>query len=202
MDKDFYFRYMRSFLGDDGGRRFTETNLEMGLRAALQYLDSAAPARIEKRAVVKRVYNRAVLISLFIGTTGRIIEVWDQNKRLIPFVEADRSPNGIELIIEEYYSIKAGDLLTVKITCPHMIDGLNGDFTTVPDDLNLALSQGAAGHALEVRARSVTEVFGKRPEDTEKLLAQAAALKQAFKEFVAGIPKFENPLPAGNGFPI
>ena len=38
------------------------------------------------------------------------------------------------------------------------------------------VSSGAAGYAMRMRARSVTEVFGKRPEDREALSSQANRL--------------------------
>lgn len=62
----------------------------------------------------------------------------------------------------------------------------NAGDTTVDDEDSIMLSKGAAGFAMEIRARSVTEVFGKRPEDTERLIEQAGILKAQFEtEFAA-----------------
>ncbi len=59
--------------------------------------------------------------------------------------------------------------------------------TAVEDGDSMTLTKGAAAFAMEIRARSVTEVFGKRPEDTERLIEQADGLKKQFETELAGL---------------
>ena len=66
------------------------------------------------------------------------------------------------------------------------ISGLNSaTTTTIDDEDSMTLTKGAAAFAMEIRARSVTEVFGKRPEDTERLIEQADRLKAQFETELA-----------------
>ena len=99
-----------------------------------------------------------------------------------------------------------GDLLSLELGMPHRIKDLDGSTTTtVPEDLLLTVCTGAAGYALQIRARSVTEVFGKRPEDTDKLLREGRHLETQFiaaidfAAFAASLHR--DPWP-GPGFPI
>ena len=86
------------------------------------------------------------------------------------------------------------------------IKGLDGSqTTTVPEELFLTVCTGAAGYALQIRARSVTEVFGKRTEDTRRLMEQGSHLETQFlaaldfAAFEASLSR--DPWP-GPGFPI
>ena len=65
----------------------------------------------------------------------------------------------------------------------------------------LTVCGGAAGYAMQIRARSVTEVFGKRPEDTDHLISQGDELIDAFLLDLHGRQKVLDPLPRG-GFEI
>ena len=72
------------------------------------------------------------------------------------------------------------------------ISGLNrAATTTINDEDSMTLTKGAAAYAMEIRARSVTEVFGKRPEDTERLIEQADRLKAQFETELAGLSSRE-----------
>jgi len=86
------------------------------------------------------------------------------------------------------------------------IGGLDGAAqTTIPDSLMLTVCTGAAGYAMLIRARAVTEVFGKRPEDREALTAQGESLIRDFlSELLAAAREAylrSDPWP-GKGFPI
>ncbi len=66
------------------------------------------------------------------------------------------------------------------------IEDLDGaSETTVADEDAVILGKGAAGYSMGIRARSVTEVFGKRPEDTERLFDQADRLRADFESAAA-----------------
>ena len=64
---------------------------------------------------------------------------------------------------------------------PVWIKGLDdAQQTTAADAHALTIAAGASGYAMQIRARSVTEVFGKRPEDREALMQQADQMIAAF----------------------
>ena len=74
-----------------------------------------------------------------------------------------------------------GETLEITVRAPHTIKDLDDKTqTTVPDAHSMILCTGAAAHSMNIRARSVTEVFGKRPEDREALTTQAEALLTEF----------------------
>ena len=86
------------------------------------------------------------------------------------------------------------------------IQGLDGSQTTmVPEELFLTVCTGAAGYALQIRARSVTEVFGKRTEDTQHLTEQGRHLETQFLaalDFAAFEASLQHDPWPGPGFPI
>ncbi len=95
------------------------------------------------------------------------------------------------------------DVLVMDVPVPHTIKGLgDGKVTTVPDGHALTLCGGAAGYAMRIRARSVTEVFGKRPEDREALSSQANRLIGDFENDLKKISLTasfqQNPWPVSN----
>ena len=76
---------------------------------------------------------------------------------------------------------------------PHCIRGLDGKtITTVPDRHMRTVCKGAAAAAMKVRARSVTEVFGKRPEDRAALTEQAEALNAEFLKELALLARMKS----------
>ena len=76
---------------------------------------------------------------------------------------------------------EAGTKLQLTLGCPHTIKGLDdAQQTTAADAHALTIAAGASGYAMQIRARSVTEVFGKRPEDREALMQQADQMIAAF----------------------
>ena len=174
-DFDAYCGMMRVFLGDTGERRYTAAALELALSEALAQLDMYAP-RIE----TVKVEPDHGFVRPF-SSVGEVVCLRRENGVPVPF-----SDEGGFLRI--YPRLPAGTKLTAELRLPHTIRGMeNAAVTTVPDALTRTIVSGASAFAMRIRVRTVTEVFGKRPEDAENLLSQAEEL---LKEFVSEMDEF------------
>ena len=193
---------MLTILGDAGGRRYSPSMLDMGLREALRVYKSFCPRKETMTVTVKEVEGN----SLLIPALPPDVEV--QTARIAggEWLEFATYQTGQWLYINLYgYPVmpEAGTKLTLTLGCPHTIKGLDdAQQTSVPDAHAVTLAEGAAGYAMRIRARSVTEVFGKRPEDRAALMDQADQMVTGFFAGLATLqPAVHDPAPRGN-FPI
>ena len=132
-----------------------------------------------------------------------ILSIRDDSGQVYDFADY-RTDQKIFLTLYNCSRLPAVDTrLQLVLSVPHKIKDLDSATqTTVPDSHCLIVSSGAAGFAMRIRARSVTEVFGKRPEDREALANQAEVLLAEFERDLTGIQAaIADPLPRG-GFPI
>ena len=193
---------MLMILGDADGRRYSESMLDMGLSEALQSYQQYCPRRMTFKQRVTGIDGETVILQPLPDGCSVLTARTDAGYWLT-FAEY-RTDTGLELHCYGASSLPAvGDVLTMEVSCPHMIKGLSGAaMTTVPDAHALMVCNGAAGYAMRIRARSVTEVFGKRPEDREAISTQANELIADFnRNLYAAQPSSLDPLPRG-GFPI
>lgn len=174
-DLDAFRDAMRVFLGDTGERRYTAAALDLALREALAQLDIYAP-RVEKvRVTLEHGFVRPF------SAAGEVMCLRRENGVPVAFEDeggflrvCPRLPEGTKLLAE--------------LKLPHTIRGLDDEaVTTVPPALTGTVASGASAFAMRIRVRTVTEVFGKRPEDAQNLLAQADAL---LKEFITETDEF------------
>lgn len=192
-----------TILGDETGRRFSENILDMGLSQALETYRKYCP---KKETIIQRVAGidgNTVTINFPIDPAVYILAVRDESGQAYDFADY-RSDHKLLLTLYNSSRMPAVDTkLQLELSVPHKIKGLDSaSQTTVPDSHCLIVCSGAAGFAMRIRARSVTEVFGKRPEDREALAAQAEVLISDFERDLAGIQAaVADPLPRG-GFPI
>lgn len=199
---DNYRANMLTILGDAGGRRYSPSMLDMGLREALPVYRSFCPRKETIKQSVKAVDGSSVLLPPLPPDveiqTARI----DGGEWLeFATYQTDR---WLYMNLYGFPSMPAvGTQLQLTLSCPHTIKGLDdAQQTTVPDHHAGTLIRGAAGYAMRIRARSVTEVFGKRPEDREALMNEAEQLITGyFSELAALQPAGRDPLPRG-GFEI
>ncbi len=174
-DLDAFRDAMRVFLGDTGERRYTAAALDLALREALAQLDMYVP-RLEK--------VRVTLDHGFVRPFSAVGEVM-----------CLRRENGLPVAFEEQGGflrvcprLPEGTKLTAELKLPHTIRGLDDETaTSVPNALTGIVASGASAFAMRIRVRTVTEIFGKRPEDAQHLLAQADAL---LKEFITEMDEF------------
>lgn len=172
---------MLTILGDAGGRRYTPSMLDMGLREALRVYRSFCPRKETVTQTVKAVDGNSLLLpALPPDVEIQTARIEGGEWLYFAACQMDRW-----LYLKPYGGfpgiVQAGTRLQLTLGCPHTIQGLDdAQQTTVPDVHALTVCTGAAGHAMRIRARSVTEVFGKRPEDRAALMDQAEKMIAAF----------------------
>ena len=160
-------------LGDAAGRRYTNAMLDAGFREALPVYRSFCPRRETVTQSVKNVEGVSlVLPPLPAGVDVQTVRVVDGEWLDFSVYQTDRV---LYLNLFECRSVpQPGTQLQMVLSVPHKISGLDdATQTTVPENHAYTVIKGAAGYAMRIRARSVTEVFGKRPEDREALMNQA-----------------------------
>ena len=174
-DLDAFRGAMRVFLGDTGERRYTAAALDLALREALAQLDMYVP-RVEKvRVTIEHGFVRPF------SAVGEVMCLRRENGALVPFDDEGG-------FLRIYPPLPDGTKLLAELKLPHTIRGLDDETaTTVPNALTGTIASGASAFAMRIRVRTVTEIFGKRPEDAENLLAQADDL---LKEFIAEMDEF------------
>ena len=194
---------IRTILGDETGRRYSDSMIDMGLREALSAYRTFCPRKETVKQRVSAVEGVSVVLPGFLDPGIEVLTARNESGYWLEFGEYRTE----EKVYLNCYGMEnlpvAGELLTLELSCPHFIKGLDkADRTTVPDLHALTVCIGAAGYSMRIRARSVTEVFGKRPEDREALMSQANRLLTDYMNEMSRMqPAVYDPLPRG-GFPV
>ena len=194
---------MLTILGDESGRRYSDPVLDMGLREALAAYRSFFPRKEIFRQQVSAVDGVSVILPGFFEQGSEILTARTESGYWLDFGEY-RTADKIYLNCYGGKNLPAaGEMITMEISVPHTIKDLDGaDITTIPDGHALTICMGAAGYSMRIRARSITEVFGKRPEDREALAAQADLMINEYLETLGATqPAVYDPMPRG-GFPV
>ena len=167
---------MLVLLGDSTGRRYSESMLDMGLREALACYRDYFPRKGLIHGRVIEVRNGSAVVPWLLDESAVVLGV--RSEVTGEELNAGCSMEPGHLVVTapgKVFTIDEG--LIISVSLPHTIKGLDGAReTTVPDGHGLLLTNGACGYALRMRAHSVTEVFGKRPEDREALAVQAGEM--------------------------
>ena len=189
-------------LGDTAGRRYTNAMLDAGLREALPVYRSFCPRRETVTQTVKAVDGNSLLLPpMPPGVEIQTARIEGGEWLEFSTYQTDR---WLYMKLYGFPSMAgAGTQLLMTLGVPHTIRDLDGATqTTVPDAHAGVLIKGAAGYAMRIRARSVTEVFGKRPEDRAALMDQAEGMTTEFFSDLARLqPAAFDPMPRGE-FPI
>ena len=198
-----YRRGVLTVLGDPGGRRYLEDQVNMALEMALGDLSKYRPNKDAAKIKIAAMRGREAVLKWQPEPGYDILTI--RNEDGSKWYDASDYQTGAWTYLE-FYGEKVpaeGDTLLLELSLSHTIQGLNGERTSVPDDLYTTVCSGAAGYAMRIRARSVTEVFGKRPEDTERLIEQAETLiTEYLMQLRAGSMKnIHDPLPRGGWRP-
>ena len=198
-----YRRDCLTILGDAGGRRYSASMLDMGLREALGAYRMFCPRKETVKQRVSAAEGWTVTLPGFLDPGVSILTIRNEAGFWLEFAEY-RTETNVYLNCYGNQNLPAvGEMLTLELSCPHFIRDLDGaQNTTVPDAHALTVCTGAAGYAMRIRARSVTEVFGKRPEDREALSSQANRLLADYLRDLGQLqPAALDPLPRGE-FPV
>ncbi len=171
----------RIILGDTAGKRYSEAQLDTALRQALDRLNKCRPVKVTYKVRVAERETRDVILNWCPGYDADILTARNESGEWLDAADY-RTGGKTYLTIYGGRIPEPGESLLLEVTGAHTISGLdNAGQTTVPDSLMLTVCTGAAGYAMRIRARSVTEVFGKRPEDTDKLILQSSFLLADFE---------------------
>lgn len=193
----------RIVLGDETGRRYYDSTIDMGFREALPVYRSFCPLKTTIFQRVAAVDGVSVTLSGFLDPAAEILTVRNEAGYWLEFGEY-RTEQKVYLNIYGGQDVPGvEEKLSLGLSLPHRIKGLDeARETTIPAVHEFAVIKGAAGYAMRIRARSVTEVFGKRPEDRAALMEQAEQLiTEYFSDLARLQPAVHDPLPRGN-FPI
>ena len=193
-------------LGDTAGHRYSEAILDTAIRQALGMLRKYLPNKDTEEVTAAAVSGSEVVLNWCPASTAEILTIRNAAGEVL--TAADYRTGARTYL--QFYNTRSipgvGDLLSLELGMPHRIKDLDGsETTTVPEDLLLTVCTGAAGYALQIRARSVTEVFGKRPEDTVRLIEQSNTLIGDYLEELENENRREElhrPPWHGRGFPI
>ena len=192
-----YRNMILTIVGDAAGRRYSEDMLKLGLLEALDEYRDYCPRVVPQQLPVLSVTNGRVISFPDYGPDETDI-IYIKNPGGEYYVNYtifyNYSKEKIEVTLRYNDMIpQPGQTLDVGISVPHYIRGLDGKtITTVPDRHMRTVCKGAAAAAMKVRARSVTEVFGKRPEDREALTTQADAMHAEFLKELKQLAKQES----------
>ena len=200
---DDYRAQCRILLGDEAGRRYSDAMIDMGFREALGIYGSYLP-RIEEVQVRISAYEKTSAVISRVFPDPMMVRGIRRNSSKDEMLFSLKTQPG-KLLVDFHEPVRpsVGELLQIEMSVPHTIKGVDeAGRTTVPDSHLTVMCKGAAGYAMRIRARSVTEVFGKRPEDREALMIQAADLVKEFLNELKQITLMEsfnkNPWPVSN----
>ncbi len=179
---DDYRAQCRILLGDEAGRRYSDAMVDMGFRQALSKYGSYMPGVEEIQGRVLAYENTYAVVPRAYPDHMMVRGVRRNSTKKEMQFSLETQPGKLLFDFHEPVRPAVGELLQIELSVPHSIKGLDESIrTTLPDSHLTMLCKGAAGYAMQIRARSVTEVFGKRPEDREALMTQADDL---IKEFI------------------
>lgn len=182
MDKDLYKEDILTILGDPDGDRYSEKMISLALSRALMNYGQWRPQYRQLAVPVISCSKDSVRVELpkFADPAG-IRAARRENSSVNLFRGIFHSPDGLMLKLYSGYRLKPGDMLQLSIRIPHTIEGLDqGSRTTVNEWDRLLIAEGAAGYAMLMRARSVSEVFGKRSDETERLFEEGSRMVDDF----------------------
>ena len=191
----------RIVLGDAAGRRYSDDVIDMGYREALPVYRSFCPRKETITQRIDKVDGISVTLAGYLDPAVQILTVRTESGLWRETGEY-RTDQKIMLNFYDGQEIPAvGSKLILEVSLPHQIAGLDdAKQTTIPEDREYIIIKGAAGYAMRIRARSVTEVFGKRPEDRAALMDQAENLiTEYFSDLAGAQPAARDPMPRGGG---
>lgn len=185
---------IQAILGDENGARFNEEMLKTGLRSALADYDQYCPCICEIISSVEAVYDQGFTVSPQPAANQQLFGIlWiDSHTHQIiePSFIAYLSDSGLMIRPDRKSLFSVGDPIRLRVREAHSIQGLDGsEITSVPVMDRLLLCEGAAGYSLQIRASTITEVFGKRPEDAGRLLQLSHELLIRFYAALADLSR-------------
>ena len=184
---------VRQLLNDPELKRFSDDVLACAIRQALELIDARLPQTVVAEITVATSGCDQTLADL----TGCLY--------LVSVVYPFPSPADRELKPETHFTYhmeggiptlhfhggifpQAGEVLQVQYAAANAIEGLDGAvFTTLPAVCEPALVNGAAACAYSLRAASLLEAYGSRPEESARLLETSRVGMELFNHMLDGL---------------
>lgn len=177
---------LREVLSDPSALRFSDASLEEGIRQAMQEIDNRLPQVIEASVTLASdgrdqplagLDNPLYLISIRYTGVDRTLD-------LEPEVQFSYRMSAGQPVVHFVGEIepRTGDALLVTYAACHTLSGLDSaGSTSLPNGMQTALVNGAAGHACLQRVHMLQEKMGAKPGEISQLL-QIAQLRLNMSE--------------------
>ena len=172
-------------LGDVNQRRYTDATLKLGFRQALQEYDRFFPHLVRKTVPVISVDKQIIRIGYGFGEAMNVAALQLPDGKITKEFLTTSYPGGSEITLSgrQRNPFAPGGSITLLSVTTNTLTGIDdATQTTIYDHHVLSLITGAAAYAMRIRERSVMEVFGKRPEDTISLSAEAERLMREYQK--------------------
>ena len=188
---------IRQLLDDAEGDRFGDELLENAIRITLSGIDEKLP--------------RVTAVEHTLVTTGRDQTLTGLTRPLY-LIEVKRvtdpSSESEEALLTEYaYTLgaseaalhfsgntvpQAGEKLRLKYASQNTLSGLDDEATTtLPDPAAVALELGSAGNACLLRAAAISEAYGARPGESNRLLDQSRLWQEQFQRALTSLKSLQ-----------
>jgi len=188
-----YRTHVLNTLGDPTGNRYTTTQLDEAIRAALMEYSAAAPT-LQNLAFLVVTTGRDHALT---GTTNlnQIVAVQ------YPVDAADSNNNRVQVYYLSYYAgapvlhlqfnmPQAGETINITYTASHTITNLDSALsTTIPTVDDALLTLGASAHAAIARSTQITEQMTQRASNSPQLAAWGQARLAEFRSALDSLAK-------------
>ena len=194
-DLAYYQTRILETLGDAAGARYDTATINLGLRTALARYSLVSP-EIIKEEFTFTADGRDHTLSLagISGSANGLVDVLEVN---YPFTTGQENPTAVSgfhqyftsgspaIHISEDPPPDTDDKIQLTYSVTHTIKDLDSATTsTIKPHHIYGIIQGAAAYAALTRSGQVSEAFGSRASDTEKLSEWATAQIVMFETFL------------------
>jgi hypothetical protein len=181
---------LREVLADPAALRYSDAHLEEAIRQAMQEIDNRLPRVVETSMTVANdgrdqplsgLDDPIYLLSIRYTSSSGSLE-------LEPEVQFSYHMSAGQPLVHFIGSLvpRMGDTLSVSYAACHTLSGLDSAITTtLPDGLQTALVNGAAGHACLQRVHALHGTTGAKPGEVGQLLQIAQLRLDLFQKNLA-----------------
>jgi len=188
---------VRLLVNDPDKKRFSDDLLTSAIRQALEQVNLRLPQVLINEFTVATSGREQVLSAI----SGCLFLVRLVMPGLTPDRELEPDEHFSYTLIDGFPTLhftgdfipQAGMVLQVHYATAHTIEGLDdADTTSLPEICEPALVNGAAGCAYTLRAASLVESYGTRPEDASRLLEASRIFLDAFDRMLTGVKTLQD----------
>ncbi len=186
---------VRLLVNDPGKMRFSDDLLTSAIRQALEQVNLRLPQVLISEYTVAASGREQALTGLpgCLFLVRLVVPGLDINHELEPDEQFSYTlTDGIPTLhFAGSFIPQAGMVLQVHFAAAHTLEGLDeAESTSLPESCEPALVNGAAGYAYALRAASLAETYGTRPEDAARLLDASRIFLDTFDRMLIGVKTF------------